>query len=872
MAATQLSTTNMPVQPTSEEVREYEKILKISDDIFSGAHPRLKVPQQFVRKPASRNPPSAPQVKSSGGVSGSSPANLPPSVSSPNRVATSQNAQANHAAVSANAAARIVPKPTSEIDPIFLTKSDDLVRAELQLHRQRVERALREQLEQKRQESKQKAWVQDTKPDFDVSEVLNKAFEMVKPSPSVDGPGAGEPSDSFDDNSFYSSRAPDSPQHGDSQQQQPSPAPPSTRGGLATAAAQENFSDELQRLEALNRTESDQELQNTYPVADQRLPYPPRRSRHVEPDHEASDYYEPAPPSDALEEPEYSPPAPGVPPMARVDGSAGHKRRPVEGRAPDRPRYVRRSVSAGDDVRIVRNHITSPAAPQPSRVSPLAVTKVPSVRQPREIRSEYESERQGSPDTAPQQLMPRKRRRVHDERDRAHPASYRMQGTGLDEPYIKEEPVSPPPFADDPQTSRSRQPQERPIYIDIASPRYTPVVERREPPVRLYDLDPYEYPVETGIPRTVSRLSVRRPARDDQDLRRVASLHQARQSEYPRELIEQTSPHSVRAGSYAYVERPPQERVRYYEELPPPPATRRYIPAGESPPSPRYRKAYYDEAPSRMMAPPPRRIVVDDQGNEYYEAVPAPRIQMMPPPTGRVPVPRTEVYDDPGPIRHASVRAASVLEDPYGTRHVVQEVPPQTYRRVTDYARPIPSERRSYAASVAEPFPRSSSVQVAGYPARQPTYVEEAEYPRERLVRMPSTRPPDEAPYPHLVRVPSVRPADDANYPREHVVRMPSTRPPDEAYPHLVRMPSARPQTARYEEPREVVQRVESVRPGGHEVGVYMEDDPRRPREYIERPVYVAARPLPREEHYYDPGEAERMVLDDGVRRVSQRY
>lgn len=39
----------------SEEVREYEKILKISDEIFSGTHLRLKVPQQFVSKSASRN-------------------------------------------------------------------------------------------------------------------------------------------------------------------------------------------------------------------------------------------------------------------------------------------------------------------------------------------------------------------------------------------------------------------------------------------------------------------------------------------------------------------------------------------------------------------------------------------------------------------------------------------------------------------------------------------------------------------------------------------------------------------------------------------------------------------------------------------------
>ncbi|KAL4898039.1 hypothetical protein BDV59DRAFT_169125 [Aspergillus ambiguus] len=865
MAATHLSTTSLP-GPSLEEVQEYEKILKLSDDIFSGAHPRLKVPQQFVRKPASRVPSSAPQVKPTGLASESSPASLVLSGSSPARLAPTQNVQVVHAAPAAPT--RIMSKPTSEIDPIFLTKSDDLVRAELQLHRQRVERALREQLEQKRQESKQKAWVQDPKPDFDVSEVLNKAFEMVKPSPSVEETAGGEPSDSFDDNSFYSSRAPDSPQHGEPQQP-PFPARPSNPGALAAAAPPETYPDELQRLEALNRTESDQELLSTYPVADQRLPHPRQRSRHVEADHEASDSYEPAPPAEPLDEPEYSPPAPGVAPMERVDGqefpefhrgyTSASRRRPVDGRSLDRVRYTRRSVSAGDDVRIVRNHITSPAAPQPSRVSPLAVTKVASVRQPREVRPEYESERQGSPETVPQQLMPRKRRRVNNGGDRARPASYRMQGTGPDEPYIKEEPVSPPPFADDPQTYRSRQPHERPIYIDIASP-YTPAVERREPPREaVYDLDPYEYPEQAGMPRTVSRVSVRRPARDDQDLRRVASLHQARQSEYPRELVEQTSPRSVRAGSYAYVERPPQERVRYYDELPPPPVTRRYVPAGESPPAPRYRDAYYEEAPGRMMAPP-RRIIVDEHGNQYYMEPPPSRVQMMPPPAGRLPVPRTEVYDDPVPIRHASVRAASVIDDPYGPRRLVQEVPPPTaYRRVTDYARPpVPGERRAYAPPMEEPYPRSGSVQVGGYPARHPTYVEGSEFPREHLVRMPSVRPTEETSFPReqLVRVSSVRPVDEGKYAREHLVRMPSTRPP----------------TARYEEPPQMMPRVESVRPGGREVSVYMDDDSRRAREYVERPVYVAARPLARDDRYYDGGEGERMVVDESVRRVPPGY
>ena len=821
------STTGLPI---GEEIQEYEKILKINDEIFTGTHPKLKVPQQFVRKAAPRNPPKPPSVqpqvadtRGPGGSPREQPPRSAPSAPEPTSsqtTTTSVDGPSGAAAATAPAPkTRTVPKPTSEIDPIFLTKSNDLVRAELQLQRQRVERTLREQLEQKRQESRQKAAVQDTMPDFDVSEVLYQALELVKPAPvNVVSPknGTGAPSDSFDENSFYSSRAPDSPQHGEPQR--PSPAPPSHSGDFATAEAPvENYSDELQRLEALNRAGLDPRIQDTYPVAaDQRVPYFAANKPDNVPE-----------PNDTLEEPDYSPPAPGVPPMDRTDrreyqpAFTGDSRQQAEGRSFHREgRYP---ISPRNDVRIVRNHITSPAAPQPSRVSPLAMAKVPSVQ---DLRSRYGTERvhsgqdldRGSPDVPAAQLpMSRKRRRLHEERGRPRQVSYKKAAAAVDssDPYIKEEPVSPPPFADTPAAFQSRPTQ--PVYIDIASPRYTPVIERREPPIRepAYEPDPYQ-PYQEIPSRAASQLSTRRPMRDDQDLRRIASLQHARQPEYAREYVEQPSPRAVRAGSYAVLERPPQERVtRYYDE-PAPSYPRRYLPAEGSPAAPRFREAYYEEEPppARIMAPPPRRIVVDEHGNQYYEAAPPPVHYLSP--VSRMP--RSDVFDDGAPVRQASVRAASIIEDPYGGRRYVQEMPPppSAYRRVADYARP-------YATPVddREPFPRGGSVQVGEYPPRRTTYMEDPGVPRERVVRMSSVRPP----------------------------------------------------TARYEEPREVLPRVASVRPsGGRDMSVYMDDDPQRAREYIERPMYVSSRaPTLREEPQYYDGEAEPMVMDGG-RRTSQRY
>ncbi|PLB40147.1 uncharacterized protein BDW47DRAFT_101475 [Aspergillus candidus] len=829
-----------PAPPTNEEVQEYVKILKISDDIFSGTHPRLKVPQHLVRKPASHAPASVPtQVKPSE-QPGSSITTLSQAPSTPAQLVNSQATAPVDSPSAATAGARTIPKPVSEIDPIFLTKSDDLVRAELQLQRQRLERTLREQLDQRKQESRHKASLQDTKPDFDVSDVLVRAFEMVKPSPSVDVPATGATSDSFDDNSFYSSRAPDSPQQGPPQ---PSLAPAMTaEEPIVVDSPAENYSDELQRLEALNRNDSDQEMHDTYPVADPRLPHRVQRPpHHAEGVHRSHKHQEPQQAVEAVEEPEYSPPAPGVAPMERQEGPDPQrdylsKQRGPDGRQYDRARYNRRSISPRNDIRVVQNHITSPAAPQPSRVSPLAIAKVPSVHQLRDLRPGYGPDNQASPHHSPQSLMPRKRRRLQGDRAPPGQAPYRPQAGGATEPQIKEEPVSPPPFVDAPPMFRSRPTHERPIYIDAPSPRYTPVYQRMEPPSRdpAYEVDPYEIQGDLGAPRTVSQLGARRSMRDDQDLRRVASLQHARQPDYQREYVDQISPRAMRAASYAIVDPSPQERTRYYEEPPPPQPARRYIAAGEQAPSPRYREAYYEEEPvNRLVAAPTRRIIVDEQGNQYYEASPPPRIQAMaPPPTARVP--RNEIYEDRPPAMHQpSSRAPSVVEDPYGSRRYVQEMPPppSAYRRVADYARPSLGaslgERRPYATPMddREPYPRSNSVQVADYSVRrQVPYVEEPDIPRgERIVRMPSVRPP----------------------------------------------------TSRHEEPREVIQRVESVRPAGQEMGVYLDDGSRRPREYIERPMYVSARPVAREERYYDPADPERMVLDRGrdvVHRVPQRY
>lgn len=821
--------TSVSINP--EEVQEYERILKISDEIFSGSHPRLKVPQQFVRKPGPRNIQngiSTQQDVQCRSPEGISETELPPqAVNSPRPVGGASTTTVTN--VVAPSSTRVVSKPASEIDPIFLTKSDDLVRAELQLQRQRVERTLRDQLEQKKVDLKNKAVIQDMRPDFNVSEVLNKALEIVRPVSLSDTSETNGPSDSFDENSLYSSRAPDSPAPAGARRRSSPVAPAQPERGPAYGPV-DHYSDELQRLEALNRTGSDQEMQDAYPVADQRVHYYqkqplPSQAETSRRPHESQQM-------ENNEEPEYSPPAPVAPPLDNRDYEQRLAIDDGRGRHVDRNRDIQVPTSPANMVKVVRNHITSPAAPRPSRVSPLAMAKVPSVRQIRDERSEPDSPRvysepdygRGSPDGQAPHLMPRKRRRLQEKGDNARQVSYRRQNADPAETYIKEEPVSPPPFSDDPAFVRSRQPQERPVYIDIASPRYTPVVERGEPSIRVpaYEVQPYhDIPIEQGPPRPVSRLSNRRPARDDTNLRRVASMQYARRAEYPREYIE-PDPRASRAASYTVVERRFPEQPRYYEEVPS--YGPRYITVDDAH-QPIYRDPYYEELSApRLMPAPHRRIVVDEHGTQYCEMIPAPRLQPVPPPprpVSRAPAPKPDTYDDRAPVRTASVRAPSVIQEPYERRYVHEMPPPQpVYRHVpVDYARPVPPERRAYAAPLNdhEHYTRDGSVQVAEYLPNRPAYVENHTLPPERMIRTASVRPPP----------------------------------------------------ARYEGPHEVVHRIGSVRPSGpgREVSVYMDERPMG--DYIERPYYV------RERRYYEEDDENRMALDgvaEPVQRVSQHY
>jgi hypothetical protein len=217
MAMAQGTSSSLPAnEPTLtaaelREILEYEKIVQFRDAVLAGTHPRIKIAPHLVGK----------QVNNSSR-----------SLSSPNNSNTTWRASAlkttnravstHHGTSSASQNNNISPNnqragvnghPTmfgsskSEINPILLEKSDDLIKAEIQLQRQRVERALREQIEQQRLAAKLQT--SEGVPNFDVAEVLAKALAIVHPSTTGAEPSMvarSPPSDSFDENTFYSSQ------------------------------------------------------------------------------------------------------------------------------------------------------------------------------------------------------------------------------------------------------------------------------------------------------------------------------------------------------------------------------------------------------------------------------------------------------------------------------------------------------------------------------------------------------------------------------------------------------------------------------------------------------------------------------------------
>lgn len=829
----------------AKEVLEYETLLSLRGEIYANAHPRLNVPVQPPKQGMNQaNGLSKPSPRMQNGVHKlPSPPMQNGSHKLPKKThATPPQSKSSHASVSQPVATTYKAPNTqltssgsasglSGLDPIFLTKSEVLVRAELHQKRQRIERALDEQLNQNRVIARQRAFDQEALPNFDVTKVLQDAQQIVKPINLVENNGtnrAPSSSDSFDENTFYSSQMNDSTttdevddsatkgrsnracryflegecRQGDACTFSHDPAlkqrleadgpqameidsvnadeqaPPRSNNILQPASTNENRNPatvlQLDHISRLNHIEQLEEQLRSLKSQESLLP-------HDQPGDSGS----------AQDEPAYSPPDVGDLVAVRQIGrekigepGKGKHRNSGESRPPaileNKSReYVRRDhiphSPLSSDVRVVRNHITSPVAPQPARVSPLAVARVSQLHQPQRVFSDSNRPSQGSGgEVASARQSPRvplgKRRREIDSHDRARNVMPRRD-IGSPEIRIKEEPVSPPPFTEPSEVwqPRRRQDVSRPVYVESDSPRY-----RDQEPViyqpRIAEKVPQSYLADERRPttpiarRVISRNGHHPGAHEEQDLRRIVSARQIRVPRSPLEQYAPPQPSSARATSQAYFPQPDHAVPLQPRASVQPQQIISHIDRDQSlSPLPRARFSPAIRGPL-TMAPPARRIVIDQFGHRYEAPVPVERQ------TSAIPVGRSSEimprYEQLVP-RSPSFREPQVV-NVYDDRRYVRRAPSPQY---VDY-HPASTSRHVVDRENEQMFgdeiylSRNDGIRAVEYSEpRSAGHYEEVVRPREGLIRTQSVRPAAgglyEEPREQIARIQSVRPEQD---------------------------------------------------------------------------------------------------------------
>ncbi|KAF1836446.1 hypothetical protein BDW02DRAFT_567029 [Decorospora gaudefroyi] len=658
---------------SAEVLREadfLQKILQIRDEVLASKHPRITLPAKVIDQVAPRLPQTAPSRPTTNGTpNGTSSQLFPPRPAYSARPPTSPipPTQRPYSAKSSS----------SSIDPVLLTKSEHLVKAEQQLKRQQIERALKDQFDKKGRGND----ADERETHIDVEQCLIKAHQLVPPVSGLAPPtNHSDGAESFDENSYYSSKA-------DSwSSDEVDPAHNTNADAAAPLTSQV-------KQTAKQVTVHSRPAEHTVIDLDEEA-YEPADDIEI---------YEPEPVllHDDAEEEDYSPPPADIGPSE-----------PLRGRARDR-----HGGANGSSRR------QSPAGP----VAPLQ--------------------------------NPRKRRREEkrDEKRRQQQSNKRVVRSP--EPYIKEEPQSPPPFSatayPDSQPSKRRALQPLPNEVEVVAAqegaRIQPVYYRdQEPSSRAYrEFDEPSSPTVIHAPQ-------RKPVRDDQDLRRVASLQYARRPYSPGgggEMYAVPQPRQIRAASHAFLDR--AEPPLYREASARPSAAPRYV--RERSRSPPYEYMSRPQSPM-LMAPPPRRIVVDQYGNKFYAAPVDARESMAPlsrrveiepyyeravtrEPTMRAPA-RTELYEDepiqrmpPPPRRYVEASEPEMIESPYRPREASRRPVEVEYRPVPQYEEMGPPREyapaRSYSMrpevvrrEVPEGFIRHESIQPSSVRVSQPRYRE----------------------------------------------------------------------------------------------------------------------------------------------------
>ncbi|KAF2837181.1 hypothetical protein M501DRAFT_938107 [Patellaria atrata CBS 101060] len=657
-----------------------DKLFKTQDQVFAGKHLRFKLPVPVLQQVAPRS------YQHTNGINGTATTALPSATQAPSPHPPNP-AYIPQLPVSSQSTPTSIPPRSSgvSIDPVLLTKSDHLIKAEIQLKRQRIEAILKEQVDQKRPHPRDKDIGPELDSRFDLEEIFTKALDLVKPSSGLkSNANRNSPaSDSFDENSYYSSRA-------DSWT-------PEEAGGSAQKPDGDTMEGVIPHNGCVQTPEDTQTMiKASAPLLSslhaEKLP-PEQQSR--------LDNLEgkPYPREELEEESDYSPPPPETIPTIPPTEDPRLQSGPGRGSG---------NTPRGSD----RQSPVNPGRP---------------VNNPRKRRREDNNSRKASG------------KRVA--------RSPEVATEPIAEPEIKEEPVSPAPFTSVPEATQARR-RAQPQTVDdveIISPREI----RRPVYYREYDEPPppppgYRYAYESQPSPTVvrepSRTAYHRVEREDPDLRRVASLQYARRP-YSPVAYAPPDPPPQRSASYALIDRPTNQAPIYRE------ASVRPLPARpvrhERSLSPGDHYVRRVQSPLAMAPPPPpppppppRQVIVDEYGNRYYAAPAPPEIRASVAPSTRRP--EIDPYLERAQTREQMLRPAyRVLDQQEDEQPVYRMHPPPPRRYIEEPAVEIvdtsPRRHREYSMRPVEAAPPVERRPMVQY--------EEMPPPREYVQRAYSVRP-----------------------------------------------------------------------------------------------------------------------------------
>ncbi|GKT50180.1 uncharacterized protein ColSpa_10361 [Colletotrichum spaethianum] len=862
-------------------IQQYERIVQFRDAVLAGSHPKIKVPNLSASQASATavaspsNAFTAAKETTGSTAQGYQVGNLQ-SLASNTQQHASLPGLGNPPPANANLPARpFVGAGNTEINPIFLQKSDDLIKAEIQLQRQRLERALRDEVDQRRASMKASAQSEPLA-DFDLSDVLSKALTLVQAASSssanaLAAANTSAASDSFDENSYYSS-----------QHNSPDSSLPSSRAGNdANAAAQAYKPSAANRpLEGQAQVQANQRAQAGLPSS----------LSHASATHQPQGQASNSTPSQTRPIPGRTDAAhgysryPSVGTTQRMEGGentgastsgggSGNASRSEESGVMDLDDSADRSVPAAGQQQLresmlarqpspliqVRAPNISPLAPQPSHVSPLAMARGPAVdvqdmtipqgttAQVAALRNEPNTI--SSPDSSPQGGRNGEKRKGKKKKNNANnnASNKRLARQAPDEPYIKPEPRSPSPMSAPsfirPQKRLRRQADEEPRYAQPE--RQFSRSYREEGAASMYE--PQEY-----RPRPMSQVVTTGDygyGREYAEEPRVASgAEYVRRVQSPGVYAVHVAPSEIYATSpAASVDRYGREPTRHYRDGYE--VTR--MSARPMADRARSRSPVMRERASPLMGPPkapPARVVVDPAtGRRYYEPASVIRQSVAPPPLRPG---EPEIIYERAPIRAESRRPGP---NPRDDDVLYQRTSPMyaAPRRVVtqpEYAVSDPQRvyrQREYSTRPMAP-PGEEYIPARGG-LEQRRIIDEP--PREYMMRATTARPAETVRYElprEYGRVQSVRPEqlpiqDYASAPMHPEARREVIQPGPRSY-------SVRPA-----EPQ-VVRREYSVRPV--EQQYYGQPLPARPEpevSYIERPRVAA------QEIYY-ADEAPRSV------------